>query len=228
MSGAIFPAQAFCVEMRIMVVFSLICFAIGAHAATPPDPVRARAKALYEAAITHYNLSEYGDALKDFKEAYRLVHDPALLFNLAQCHRQLKEFDEARMYRAYRREYPDAPNRSEVDRLVTQMDEAIAERRTQQPPTGTLPAPARTEQPAATTTTAAISNAPASPAGATGSASTTMRSVAAPKKPRSVFKTPWFWAAVAGAAVVIAGVAVGLTLGLEKKDSTAQLPGVRF
>jgi tetratricopeptide (TPR) repeat protein len=120
--------------MRLVLTLSVLLGGFAAHAA-PPNPDRARARALYESATTHYNLSEFGDALKDFKEAYRVIKDPILLFNIAQCHRQLKEYEEAaKLFRAYRREHPQAPNRDEVDRLIHQMDEAIAEQRNRQPP----------------------------------------------------------------------------------------------
>lgn len=199
--------------MRIAISVAILLVALCAQAAAP-NPNRAKAKALYESAITHYNLSEYGDALTDFKEAYRLVNDPALLFNIAQCHRQLKAFDEAaRVYRAYRRESPDALNRAEVDRIITQMDEAIAEQHTQSPPTGTLPPPVV---------------APVSPVVVTPVVVQPTTLVVSPDKPRPVYKKGWFWGVVAGAAVVVAvGVTVGVVLGTEKSPAP-EISDVRF
>ncbi len=109
----------------------------------------AKARALYDSGMSHYNLSEFDKALTDFKEGYRLKHDPAFLFNIAQCQRQLGDQAGAALtYRAYLRESPDAPNRVEVQKLVEGMDRAVAEQRARQPPTGVTP-PAET--PAQTT-----------------------------------------------------------------------------
>jgi tetratricopeptide (TPR) repeat protein len=202
--------------MRLWGVLGLLLVAASAQAAPPANPNREKARALYSSATTHYNLSEYADALKDFKEAYRLISDPVLLFNIAQCHRQLREFeDAARFYRAYRRENPDASNREEVDRLIAQMDVAVAEKRTQQPPTGTLPAhaepsPAPIVAPPPSTTAATLTAAP-------------------PEKPRPIYKKGWFWGVVVGAAAIVAtGVALGVVYGTPKGDSTPQLADVRY
>ena len=50
---------------------------------------RAQARALYEEGMTHYNVGEYRKALDAFKRAYYAKADPAFLYNMAQCHRQL-------------------------------------------------------------------------------------------------------------------------------------------
>lgn len=190
--------------MRSAVVLGLfvVLAVTNAHATPPANPNRAQARALYESANSHYNLSEYAEALKDFKEAYRLINDPVLLFNIAQCHRQLKELeDAARFYRAYRREYPDAPNRDEVDRLIVQMDEAIGQKHAA--PLPPAPAPVVVTQPPST--------------------------VVAPAPPPRKKKKTWIWGVVAGVGVaVVVGVSVGVVVGGAKKDSTPQLPDVRF
>jgi tetratricopeptide (TPR) repeat protein len=100
----------------------------------------AKVRALYESGMAHYNLSEFDKALVDFKEGYRLKHDPAFLFNIGQCQRQLGDPAGAALtYRAYLRESPDAPNRAEVQKLVDAMDRAVAEQRAHQPPMGVTP-----------------------------------------------------------------------------------------
>lgn len=43
----------------------------------------------------HYQLSEYEDALREFKEGFRLKDDPVFLFNIAQCYRQLGDDAQA-------------------------------------------------------------------------------------------------------------------------------------
>ena len=93
-----------------------------ARAAEPGD-----AKARYMSGQSHYNLNEFAEALQDFKEAYRLHPDPAFLFNIAQCERQLGELDEAiKFYRSYLRNKPDASNAREVQKKIDEL-RALAE-----------------------------------------------------------------------------------------------------
>lgn len=80
------------------------------------------AKARYMSGQSHYNLNEFADALQDFKEAYRLHPDPAFLFNIAQCERQLGDFDEAiKFYRSYLRNKPDASNAKEIQKKIDEL-----------------------------------------------------------------------------------------------------------
>jgi hypothetical protein len=80
------------------------------------------AKARYMSGQSHYNLNEFAEALQDFKEAYRLHPDPAFLFNIAQCERQLGDFDEAiKFYRSYLRNKPEATNAKEVQKKIDEL-----------------------------------------------------------------------------------------------------------
>jgi hypothetical protein len=101
--------------------------------------VAATAKACYKRGRTHYQLGEYREALKEFKEAYRLKPDASLLYNIAQCHRQLGELADAiKFYGNYLREAPEAANRNEVERQVREL-KAAAERQQQQEQASVLP-----------------------------------------------------------------------------------------
>jgi tetratricopeptide (TPR) repeat protein len=85
------------------------------------DP-KQEAKARYTTGQSHYNLNEFQDALREFKEAYRLYPDPAFLFNAAQCERQLGHSEEAiQFYRSYLRNAPKAPNRQEVEHRIEEL-----------------------------------------------------------------------------------------------------------
>jgi hypothetical protein len=69
------------------------------------------------------NLNEFTEALVDFKEAYRLLPDPVLLYNLGQCERQLGRLEEAiRFYRSFLREQPKAPNRQDVTHKIDEIE----------------------------------------------------------------------------------------------------------
>jgi tetratricopeptide (TPR) repeat protein len=90
------------------------------------------AKAHYKQGRMHYQLGEYREAPREFKEAYRLKQDASFLYNIAQCHRQLREYSEAiRLYGNYLREAPNADNRNEVERQIRDL-KAEAERQQRQ------------------------------------------------------------------------------------------------
>ena len=56
-----------------------------------------------------------------FEGGYRMRHDPAFLFNIAQCQRQLRRYEE-RSYRAYLRETADLSDstRAQVQKLAVE------------------------------------------------------------------------------------------------------------
>src|SRR5690348_5408028 len=92
-----------------------VCLALGvAHADD-----RERARELFKQGSKHFKLGEYADALASFKEAYRNFEEPTILFNIAQCHRQLNQkADAIRFYRTYLSEVPRAANRDEVRQII--------------------------------------------------------------------------------------------------------------
>jgi tetratricopeptide (TPR) repeat protein len=76
----------------------------------------------YQSGVTHYELSEYDAAVKDFKEAYRLSNDPAYLFNIAQSYRlQRKCADAMQFYQRYLNNAGDIPNKDKVQARVDEM-----------------------------------------------------------------------------------------------------------
>lgn len=81
------------------------------------------AKAKFAAGARHFDLSEFDEALADFKDAYRNKPDPVLLYNIAQCHRKLGHTDEAiSFYQSYLRRAPEAKNRDEVERRIKELE----------------------------------------------------------------------------------------------------------
>jgi outer membrane protein assembly factor BamD (BamD/ComL family) len=104
--------------------------AAGPAAAAPPTPEeKAKAREHYQKGLTHYDIKEYSDALVEFKNAYRVVQDPAFLFNIAQCYRKLGQDVEALdYYRNFVRRFPNAPNRAEVDRRIQEIERELENR----------------------------------------------------------------------------------------------------
>jgi hypothetical protein len=110
-----------------------------AHAATAAE---AKSKAKFKAAQVEYDVGRFEEALKDFSDAYQLKPLPGFLFNIAQCHRQLGNFERARFfYRRYLDLSPTTPkNADQVAELLKQMDETApdssrGERHVDAPPT---------------------------------------------------------------------------------------------
>jgi tetratricopeptide (TPR) repeat protein len=111
-----------------------------------------RAREAYRRGTHAYDFGEYDKALEAFKEAYDQFEDPAILFNIAQCHRQLGHAEEAlRVYQSYLRNAKSPPNSDEVRSIIKRLEqvraEEIATRR--RPPEGTLPEPTETSEPVA-------------------------------------------------------------------------------
>ena len=104
----------------ISAAFMCLCLATVSAPAQADDAVAAKAK--YESGVRHFDLAEFEPALADFKEAYRNKPDPVFLYNIAQCHRKLGHADEAiSFYQTYLRKAPDAKNREEVERRISEL-----------------------------------------------------------------------------------------------------------
>jgi tetratricopeptide (TPR) repeat protein len=184
----------------IMGVVLMLALVAGARADKNTSDATVRARALYQAGVLKYNLSEFQQALEDFKAAYELKPDPVLLFNIGQCHRMLGHPQEAvYAYRAYLREVPSSENREEVERLRVEMEKELQRKLEPTPPTGTLPpqetpptvaapAPAPTPSPAPAATTAPAAEHVSTP----------------------IYKRWWLWTAVGAVVVIAVGVGVGV------------------
>jgi hypothetical protein len=124
--------------MRGMIVCALLCALTGVAFADNKEA----AKESYSEGKRHYDLGEYDAALAAFKKAYLNYEEPVFLFNIAQCYRALGDRPGAvRSYRAFLRNWPKAPNREQVERIVAELEAAIAQDATAKaaPPQDTLP-----------------------------------------------------------------------------------------
>jgi len=197
--------------MRLVVILVTVAMAFSAFAED-----KEAARKAYSEGSRYYNLNQFSEALEAFKRAYWNYEDPVFLYNIAQCHRALKHKAEAiDFYRSYLRTAPQAPNRAEVERIIAELDAALQKDRAvaNAPPEGTI-----ATSPPATTTTAGP------PASAPPAVVATTTAAPSPRDERPVWKKGWFWGVIGGAAVVVAGVAVGVSLGTATtKDPTPSL-----
>jgi tetratricopeptide (TPR) repeat protein len=83
----------------------------------------AEAKAHASRGTNLYNLGRFSEALAEYEAAYLAIQDPPFLFNIAQCHRKMGKNKEALdSYRTYLRVAPEAPNRAEVQKRISELE----------------------------------------------------------------------------------------------------------
>jgi hypothetical protein len=97
-------------------------------------------KAHYDKATRAYDVGKYNEAVEEYQKAYEIGGDPAMLYNIGQAYRLGDQPGEAvRFYRRYLQRSPNARNREDVERRITDL-EKLAEARRQSAPTP-LPPP---------------------------------------------------------------------------------------
>jgi len=94
-------------------------FAQKAPASSPSPPGLEEAKALTQKAEVDYKLGHFEASLTEYSAAYEKYPTPALLLNIGQCQRMLKNYEQAIFfYKGYLRDKQDAPNRSAIEGLI--------------------------------------------------------------------------------------------------------------
>ncbi len=121
-----------------------------------------KAKVLFKRADIDYRSAEFKKALSGYVAALQLAPRPSIIFNIAQCHRQLHNHQRALFYyRLYlsdwARENPTAPHRVEVKGHISRLEELVkqgAQRQQQAQPTSapTVPRTATAAPPPASRT----------------------------------------------------------------------------
>ena len=185
--------------------FLIACLLLSRIALAAPAADSAEAQRHYTQGTKLYNLSMWKAALEAFQQAYLAKPDPALLFNIGQCQRQLGDSQgAANSYRAFLRESRNlsVAQRDQVQTILEQMEAAIRATRVNQPSTGSAPpAPPPTEPaPAAMTSTPTSTPAVVEPP---------PRDSVSAKKP--LYKRWYLWAGVGAVVLVGVGLGVGLT-----------------
>ena len=107
-------------RLAVIAVIAMLCHGSVARA----DKTDLERK--FRQAQSHFNERRYTEALALFQEVYRAFNAPALLFNIAQCHRNLGDWTEASVqFRRYLRESPGAANAAAVEDTVRQLDRLL-------------------------------------------------------------------------------------------------------
>ncbi len=107
----------------------LVILAIGG-AAQAKDAAEMRAREQFRAGQSAYSSGEYEKALSAFSEAYGLQPVPGLLFNIAQCHRKLGNYERAAVfYQSYLELSPSSENSATVRALLSEVEASEKERK---------------------------------------------------------------------------------------------------
>lgn len=129
-------------------VLVLVMCAVAAISTAHADD-KAQAKKLYEEGLRHYNLAEYAEAIRPWKDAYLLTKRPLLLFNIGQAYRLSGDCAQAMtFYESYAREQPNPKNQGELSDAEALCREKLAAKPAPPPvtpppmtETGTAPTP---------------------------------------------------------------------------------------
>ncbi|HEX2659220.1 MAG TPA: tetratricopeptide repeat protein [Polyangia bacterium] len=102
-----------------LVLGLIVCAAPTGAAFASERSAKAEAKAEVEKAQLHYKLGRFEDALAAYTKAYELFHAPALLFNIGQCHKNLKNYERAIFFfEGYLREERNPEKRTLAEQLI--------------------------------------------------------------------------------------------------------------
>jgi tetratricopeptide (TPR) repeat protein len=179
-------------------------------------------QALFERAQVSFSQGRFEEARADYQAAYDAEPLPAFLFNIAQCYRNMGDYERAQLYfHRYTLRDPHGPNRQAAERLAAEMSKLAEARRNE------LEAKSPNDEPAA---------APSSPAAVTPPTVTTPPDPAAGKRqspallvardngqpaPTSppIYRRGWFWAGVGGV-VLVGAAAAAIALSADQPQGT--------
>lgn len=117
-------------RMRLPTLVTVVVFCFATTTVAQVRDNKQLARELFNEGNRLYDLNDYAKALDSFRKAYLAYEEPSLLFNIAQCQRQLALKEEAiKSYQSYLRKMPSASNRVEVERLIAKLHEQIEEDR---------------------------------------------------------------------------------------------------
>ncbi|MEP6652414.1 MAG: tetratricopeptide repeat protein [Myxococcales bacterium] len=195
------------------------------NTATAGD-AKALARTEVHKAQLHYKLGRFDEALAAYSRAYELFNAPALLFNIGQCHKNLKNYDRAIFFfEGYLREETkaDAQKRTLAQDLIAESRAELQRQRAAEAAeaqTRRAAAAAASPPPAAASSVAAVFGAPPPPPSTSSSLLDSASSLDQPSS-RSITRKWWFWTAVGVGALAVAG---GVVAYLVSGQTTTVLP----
>jgi len=96
----------------------------------------------YQRATRAYDLQKYQEAIDEYQKAYEISGDPPMLYNIAQAYRLAEQPAEAvRYYRRFLQRMPNARNREDVERKISEQEKLAEQRKKVEPVTPPPPPP---------------------------------------------------------------------------------------
>jgi tetratricopeptide (TPR) repeat protein len=111
--------------LRWLVLASLCLVAVRpAHA---EDRATKAAQKHFEKAQKLFNLGKFDAALEEYEAAYEAKPLGDFLYNIAQCYRNLEDYDRAIFsFKKYLKEKPDADDRAQVEKFIDELEDKKA------------------------------------------------------------------------------------------------------
>jgi hypothetical protein len=200
---------------------------------------REQARQQFEKAQIQYKLGRFQEALDGYTRAYEIFPAPAFLFNIGQCHKNLKSYERALFFfEGYLREEKNPSKRSLAEELIAEsrakLDAERAHPAPAEPASPPAAPPAPTEPTSAATATATTAAGPAAvpmpqPTAPAGGATASSLLTPAPSESASAGEAPartsvtqkwWFWTAVGVGLIAVAGGTIAYT----SSGSTTTVP----
>lgn len=190
--------------------------------AQAPAVDRAGGKSAFDRAMGRFEVGAFEEALVDFVQAYELTGHHAILFNIAQCHRNLGDRRRAIFFFQRYLEHPNPKDAEGVRLAIAELErqlerdagrEARRDRGAQDPLDGSGSARVLAQAETPTIATVVEASAPPPPPLVTD---------ASDEEPLPLVERWWFWALLgAGAAAVAGGISAGVWAGVEAGRSNA-------
>jgi tetratricopeptide (TPR) repeat protein len=133
----------------VILFLSLVALPAGAE-----DKATKAAQKHFAQAQKQFNLGKFDAALVEYEAAYDAKPLPDFLYNIAQCYRNLEDYDRAIFsFKKYLKEKPDADDRAQVEKFIDELEhkkeagegQKFVEKKQDQPPPP--PPPAAHESP---------------------------------------------------------------------------------
>ncbi|MFH2007539.1 MAG: tetratricopeptide repeat protein [bacterium] len=112
---------------RSAVCVLVVCLCCAAPRGVQAQNLVALAKKHYLQGEGHYRQGEFAKALEQYRKALSYKRYPALLFNIAQCHRQLDQHKKAIFfYKLFLVEDPNTPNKQQVLQMIRKVEQELS------------------------------------------------------------------------------------------------------
>ena len=179
-------------------------------------------QALFERAQASFSQGRFDEARADYQAAYDAEPLPAFLFNIAQCYRNMGDYERAQLYfHRYTLRDPRGPNREAAERLAAEMSKLADARRNERDAKSPQDEPAAAPSSAAAVTTPTVTTPPDPAAGKRQSPALLVARDNGQPAPtsRPIYRRGWFWAGVGGV-VLVGAAAAAIALSADQPQGT--------